>query len=507
MKRFLLIFVALVLLLTLLPLAPPFVTPVSAQGQVSVSPTSGSIGSLLTVSGSGFTATNSFQVSFGGIIVTNGVVASGGLLIGISFTVPSGVNPGTNVVTVTSGSTTAIAYFELLQGTVEVSPEEGKVGQRVTVKGEGFGRNVTVDVLYDEESVGSRNTTASGTFSLAFTVPPSWAGFHDILAETTAADRTDPVGFEVKPSLTAVSPTEGPAGTVITISGKGFAGDDEAVTVYLGVTKVGTVPSNEFGTIADRQLTIGEFPGGTWSVKATDFDSNSATAETKFTVEPDLTVSPTGGNVGTQVEVSGTGFLGNKAITVALDDTALTPVTPIKSGSNGSFSGNFFMPKTKSGAHTVTITDGANSASTTWMMESNPSPKPTLRTPINNAKIGALKKEAPAFSWAEVTDPSGVTYEFQIAEDVSFALPVLSKEDLEAASYALSPIEALDRGHYFWRVRAIDGAGNASPWSTAWGVQIGWPIPIWVLVLLGILAVALIFLFVVFISRSMVPRV
>ncbi|MBM2832688.1 MAG: putative rane protein [Dehalococcoidia bacterium] len=510
MKRSSLVFIALVLLLAFLPFAPAFATPASAQS-LYITPATGSAGTLVTYTAT-FTApivATTYTVYFAGTTITSGTLGIGGTTITGSFSVPSGVTPGSNVVYVTMGTQTATAYFEVLKGVITLSASEGVVGSRVTVNGSRFSQNTTITVYFDGEAQGSRTTSTSGTFTHPLAIPESPAGTHEITAGTSSYDLSDAVQFTVKPSLAEIVPTSGGAFTLITITGKGFNYNDNAIDVFLGPTKIGTVQSDDRGTIASKQVGIGEFPFGAWDVKATDKGGNSATAESKFTVKPAAAISPTGGNVSSPVKVSGTGFLANTAISVTYDTIVLNPAIPIRTAEKGTFSGNFVAPKSKAGAHTVAISDGSNSLSFTWTMESDPPPVPLQRSPLSGKSIGALSKQSPVFAWGEVTDPSGVVYDFQIAKkDPTFASPVLAKENLTTASYALSPVvEALERGLYYWRVRAIDGAGTASAWATPWTVQIGWPIPIWALVLLALLALAIIVLLVIVISRSMVARV
>ncbi|MDP2744630.1 MAG: IPT/TIG domain-containing protein [Dehalococcoidia bacterium] len=501
MKRSSLVFIALVLLLAFLPFAPAFATPASAQ-TISISPTTGNIGTMVTLTGSGFSGTaTAFTISFAGVIVSSGTTASGTL--SASFTVPSGISTGTNVVVVTAGTQTAFAYFEVLKGAITLSVSQGIVGSRVTVSGTRFAPNSTVTVYFDGNSVGARTVGANGNFSHPFTVPENPAGSHDVTAGTSSFDLTDAVQFEIKPSLSEITPTSGAALTPILVSGKGFQADDNRISIYLGPTKIGEVKSNELGTFATAQVGFGEFPAGAWELKATDAAQNSATADTKFTVKANMTITPTAGNVSTPVKVSGTGFQANASISLTLDVAALNPVGPIRTTDKGSFTGNFVMPKSKAGAHTVAITDGTNSLSFAWTMESEAPAIPALRSPLSNKTIGALSKQSPVFTWGEVTDPSSVVYGFQIAKDATFSIPVITKDNLTATT----SVETLERGLYYWRVMAIDGAGNASAWATPWTVQIGWPIPIWALVLLALLALAIIGLLVMVIGRSMVARV
>jgi len=67
------------------------------------------------------------------------------------------------------------------------------------------------------------------------------------------------------------------------------------------------------------------------------------------------------------------------------------------------------------------------------------------------------------FTWTDVDDPSGVSYILEIADNLNF-FPLaagMRKTDLTQPAC----IATLDPGTYYWRVKAIDGAGNESQWT------------------------------------------
>jgi hypothetical protein len=79
-----------------------------------------------------------------------------------------------------------------------------------------------------------------------------------------------------------------------------------------------------------------------------------------------------------------------------------------------------------------------------------------------------MTDNTPLFDWSDVSDPSGVTYDLSIARDAGFVSTALLKNDITTSTYALIPAEALEPGEYYWRVRAVDGAGNVGLWSENW---------------------------------------
>lgn len=70
------------------------------------------------------------------------------------------------------------------------------------------------------------------------------------------------------------------------------------------------------------------------------------------------------------------------------------------------------------------------------------------------------------FTWNIAADADGdaINYQIQIAEDDSFNIIINDLKSTETSSKLI-----LDKGQtYYWRVRAIDNKGNASPFSSSW---------------------------------------
>jgi len=103
-------------------------------------------------------------------------------------------------------------------------------------------------------------------------------------------------------------------------------------------------------------------------------------------------------------------------------------------------------------------------------------PEPLL--PEMGVKAGAKT----FFDWEDVTDLSGVTYELQVATSDEFTASSMVVEvlGLTESEYTLTAEEALESRSeeepYYWRVRAVDGAGNESGWTLGeFSVGFNWP--------------------------------
>ncbi|MGM0568014.1 MAG: hypothetical protein ACQESB_02215, partial [Elusimicrobiota bacterium] len=87
---------------------------------------------------------------------------------------------------------------------------------------------------------------------------------------------------------------------------------------------------------------------------------------------------------------------------------------------------------------------------------------PSLVSPDSGSQLIDLN---PTLAWSEVSDTSGITYTLQIDDSSSFSDPLREVSEIKSNIYSVSP--ALEGGNqYYWRVKAVDGAGNESPFSS-----------------------------------------
>ena len=131
-------------------------------------------------------------------------------------------------------------FFRLSTGLdpfVSFLRNSGKVGQTVQILGQGFAG--TTDVLFNETP--ALFTVESDTY-LTATVPAgaSW-GF--VTATTPGGTLKSNVAFRVTPQISGFSPTTGPAGTTVVITGDSFIGATE-VTFPCGKKATFTVDSD-----------------------------------------------------------------------------------------------------------------------------------------------------------------------------------------------------------------------------------------------------------------------
>jgi hypothetical protein len=464
---------ALALLLSLAVVLVP-ATPVLALPEITLSPSSGSVGTEVTVNGTGFESFSGTEIS---IFFDNVEIAASPLTVPdngaftVSFEVPDDIEPGTAYVKVTTVIGGAVRKsFIVEEPEIELDTDEGVVGTVVTVEGRGFYAGGVVDLYYyrggSRLNLGDETAGAAGGFSYTFTIPDSSAGEHRIKAEDIM-DNSAETSFEVVPAI-SLSSALGAIGDDIFINGTGFAADGD-LDVYFSNMKMVQETANKYGSF-EVILRVPTIESGVYAIEAEDDEDNKARAT--FTVAAGATLSPTAGFVGAPVAVSGVGFKAGAIVTVTYDGEEVATAVP---GSNGAFSVSFVVPSSTGGNHTVTVSDGTNSAAPIFTVEQEAPPAPVLRSPDDGDKAEA----AAEFDWEDVEDDSGISYTLQVATKDSFAASyiVLEKVGLTESEYEVSEEEELEpsskESPHYWRVKAVDGAANESEWSEVGSFYVG----------------------------------
>jgi hypothetical protein len=439
----------------------------TVTGSATLSTTAGPTGSTVTVTGSSFLAGNTVIVRFEGTPVASAIADSEG---DFTTTLKIPQSPaGNHVITVSDSTNTVTVYFT-------VTPEatlnyyQGYVNTSLIVKGTGFAANSPVNIDFNGSYVAAATTNANGVFSANFAVPKSWSGDHPIVISdgTNQARLT----FTVLASA-ELSPLSVGVGSDIAVSGSGFA-TSGVIDISYDNEPVGTTVADANGSFT-KSIPAPASPFGKHTLTVTDGHSS---INLVFNIIASLVLDPSSGYVGSSVVVNGYGFAADRSITI---DYSGSQVAQATSDSNGSFSVTFKAPASSGGPHDVSATDGANTAKASFGMDDTPPVAPTPIMPLNGSK----EKIQTSFVWSPVSDPSGVTYTLEVATDPVFQNVILKKTDLKDAGYTLTTDEELKpvshQTPYYWRVMAVDGAGNESPWSAYQSFYVGFVLPTWAL--------------------------
>jgi hypothetical protein len=152
---------------------------------IAINKTSGTQGSPVTVTGSGFAANESgINVTYDANQVASGIRATAKGAWSVTFNVPASAG-GPHVVDASGTSTQANNIEDLTFTTgssIALNRTSGPTGTPITVTGSGFAPSETpITVTYDSAQVASGITAnAQGGWSATFNIPASPAGSHII---------------------------------------------------------------------------------------------------------------------------------------------------------------------------------------------------------------------------------------------------------------------------------------------------------------------------------------
>jgi YD repeat-containing protein len=235
---------------------------------ISLSITSGTVGTPVTISGSNFGATQAAgsKVTFNTTVATPTSWSATKIVV----PVPPGASTGNVFVTANGGSSNGILFT--VQGTA----------------------NGPVNYFYDDLNRLIGVTDATGS---------SAQYSYDAVGNIVSIARITPTQV----SILSFSPENGPVGTAVTINGTGFSTTASQNTVTFN----GVAATVSTSTSTQLQVTV---PAATTGVIAVTSPNGSGTSLANFTVTPDIgaptitSFSPTSGVAGTTVTVTGTDF-------------------------------------------------------------------------------------------------------------------------------------------------------------------------------------------------------
>ncbi len=213
---------------------------------------------------------------------------------------------------------------------------------------------------------------------------------------------------------------------------------------------------------------------------------------------PTADITPTSGNIGSVLTLTGTNYKAGGNLTIKYDDSVIATTT---ANNNGAFSAVFKVPAGKSGPHLVTISDGASSQQVTFMVTSPPPQPPPPALPASGDKINKA-----AFSWSAASGQGPFVYSVQVSRERDFSTLIIDRKNIKNTEYIPAQDEASQfkaDTTYYWRIKCADAASNESAWSAARDFTIGgFSLPGWgIYALLGVSAV-LIFLLGVWFGRE-----
>ena len=206
-------------------------------------PVSGPVGQVIAVTGTGWTG-NETIAGAGNVTVGGGnataytlTVASGNLTGNI--TVPA-VALGLKAIVITgslSGAQTFTGAFTVTTtAAAAFIPITGPVGTVIAVTGTGWVESEAITATVGNVTAEDTLTVAaSGNLTGTITVPTLAGGLQTIvITGATSGNQTFAGAFTVTTATAIFNPATGPVGTVITVTGTGWAGNDTITAVTVG---------------------------------------------------------------------------------------------------------------------------------------------------------------------------------------------------------------------------------------------------------------------------------
>ena len=267
----------------------------------SFTPTSGVAGDIVTINGSGFTSGP--WVTFQGSPNAEIVSSTFGQII---VKVHSSALTGPITVSTIYGSVASSTSFTVPAPTITgFSPTYGPAGTSVTITGTNFAADSTRNIIRFN-GIAAAASSVSATSITAIVPPTATTGPITVRVGTTQTATSSSnfmVGIAPPPTIASFSPSAGPVGATVVISGTNFSATPSADIVKFNGTAA-TVSA-----ASTTSLTVAVPAGASTGPIQVTVGGQTATSGTNFTVAPVITsFSPSSGPVGTSVTISGTNF-------------------------------------------------------------------------------------------------------------------------------------------------------------------------------------------------------
>ncbi len=279
---------ATTVILSLLAVTIP-ATPALAAPTITLSPTSGTAGTTIIVSGENFAsyAGDQIHVYFGSTEAAGSpLTVPGSGDFSLTFQIPEDAVPGrTYVITVRDQNGSQLgggAEFVIPKPNIILDRGGGVVGTTVQISGTGFHANQTVTFTYSNHTktpLGSVTTSPIGEFAFyVVTIPESTGKENKIIAKDPASNTAEAT-FSVIPSI-VLDPVSGAIGEKVTASGTGF-GYKSRISIDFDKKSVTTATTGSDGSFKTT-FDVPNLELRTYGVDIADAEGNAAA--TTFTI-------------------------------------------------------------------------------------------------------------------------------------------------------------------------------------------------------------------------------
>jgi IPT/TIG domain len=291
----------------------------------SLNPTSGMAGTPVTITGTNFGATQGTStVAFNGA----GATPTSWSDTSVNVSVPAAAATTGVVVVTRSGVASNGVNFTVLPSPPSITnlnPNSGGVLNYVTISGANFGSSRGSSTVTFNGTPDNPNFSSWNSVSIT-TLVPAGATTGSVVV-TVGGQPSNGVLFTVTkptPTITSLNPTLGPVGTTVTITGTNFAASQGTSTVTFNGTAA--TPTSW----ATTSITV-PVPAGATTGNIVVTVGGVASNAVAFAVTPPPSItslSPTFGQVGTSVTITGTSFGTTQGTsTVTFNGVSATPTS------------------------------------------------------------------------------------------------------------------------------------------------------------------------------------
>ncbi len=261
----------------------------------SVAPASGSAGTVVTLSGTGFGPQGTSTLTLGGRSITPSTWTHDTIV----FTVPADVAGGLHSLELTvDGEAADPASFAVDPVLSSVSPASGPGGTPITLNGTNFGASASGGiVLFGATPV---TTSSWSDTAIALEIPNDLPGGTYAVRVVVGGRTSGSQSFVVGPTIATLTPTNGTGGTAVTMTGANFGGVAAQLRIGNALVPADAWQNDRIDFTVPNDVTAGTHAVG---VTVGGEDSNAVF----FAVRPSLTaldaLTATAGNA---LSLSGT---------------------------------------------------------------------------------------------------------------------------------------------------------------------------------------------------------
>jgi len=287
---------------------------------VTFTPASGPVGTSVTITGTNLTGADG--VSFNGVGSSS---LSNSTATSITAIVPQGATTGPIKVSTPKGIATSATNFTVTPSPPAISlfaPVKGVIGAQIVIAGSHFTGATIVKF----------NNTVATTFTvnsdnLITATLPTGATTGTVKVQTSVGTATSATTFTVTiapPGIGSFSPSSGPVGSVVTITGANFVG--------VSAVKFNGVASNSITTVSPTSLKATVPAGATTGPISVTTPTGMSSSSSAFVITPAApaitSFTPASAPVGTSITIAGSNLIGTTSVKFnGVSSTSVSSIT------------------------------------------------------------------------------------------------------------------------------------------------------------------------------------